>query len=108
MNNLHPQTEPEPEFRPQDRLVPLANVARIMKEMIPDSAKISKDAKHCMQEIASEFISFVTSEASDRCALERRKTVTAEDILASLEALGFDNYATLLNVYFQKLKRSGL
>ena len=29
--------------------------------------KIAKDARECAQECVSEFISFITSEASDRC-----------------------------------------
>ena len=29
--------------------------------------KIAKDARECCQECVSEFISFITSEASDRC-----------------------------------------
>ena len=50
--------------RDQDRLMPIANVARIMKQAVPQSAKISKDAKECVQECVSEFISFVSSEYS--------------------------------------------
>lgn len=37
-------------------------VARIMKIALPDNAKIAKEAKECMQECVSEFISFITSE----------------------------------------------
>ena len=39
-----------------------ALVARIMKTALPDNAKIAKEAKECMQECVSEFISFITSE----------------------------------------------
>jgi len=39
-----------------------APVARIMKNALPDNAKIAKEAKECMQECVSEFISFITSE----------------------------------------------
>lgn len=49
-------------IREQDRLLPIANVARIMKQAVPTNAKIAKDAKECVQECVSEFISFVTSE----------------------------------------------
>lgn len=50
------------EFREQDRLLPIANVGRIMKLAVPPSAKISKEAKESVQECVSEFISFVSSE----------------------------------------------
>ncbi len=49
-------------IREQDRLLPIANVARIMKQAVPTNAKIAKDAKETVQECVSEFISFVTSE----------------------------------------------
>lgn len=40
----------------------LLEVARIMKLALPENAKIAKEAKECMQECVSEFISFITSE----------------------------------------------
>lgn len=48
--------------REQDRYLPVANIARIMKKALPPSAKIAKDAKEAVQECVSEFVSFVTSE----------------------------------------------
>lgn len=54
-------------IREQDRLLPIANVARIMKQAVPTNAKIAKDAKECAQECVSEFISFVTSEYFLNC-----------------------------------------
>lgn len=35
-----------------------------MKNALPDNAKIAKEAKECMQECVSEFVSFITSEGS--------------------------------------------
>ncbi len=49
-------------IREQDRLLPIANVARIMKQAVPTNAKIAKEAKDTVQACVSEFISFVTSE----------------------------------------------
>lgn len=43
-----------------------APVARIMKNALPENAKIAKEAKECMQECVSEFISFITSEGTSR------------------------------------------
>uniref|UniRef100_A0A803NQJ1 Transcription factor CBF/NF-Y/archaeal histone domain-containing protein n=1 Tax=Cannabis sativa TaxID=3483 RepID=A0A803NQJ1_CANSA len=80
-------------IKEQDRLLPIANVGRIMKQILPPNAKISKEAKETMQECVSEFISFVTGEASDKCHKEKRKTVNGDDICWALAALGFDDYA---------------
>ncbi|CAG2182835.1 unnamed protein product, partial [Oppiella nova] len=91
-------------LREQDRFLPIANVARIMKEAIPKSGKIAKDAKECVQECVSEFVSFITSEASDRCHQEKRKTINGEDILFAMSTLGFDNYVDPLKLYLQKYR----
>ncbi|KAL7422811.1 transcriptional activator hap3 [Cryptotrichosporon argae] len=92
------------EFREQDRWLPIANVARIMKNSLPRTAKISKEAKECVQECVSEFISFITSEAAEKCTTEKRKTINGEDILISMRALGFDNYEGVLKVYLAKYR----
>ncbi|SCU99906.1 LANO_0F04280g1_1 [Lachancea nothofagi CBS 11611] len=93
------------ELREQDRWLPINNVGRLMKSTLPTSAKVSKDAKECMQECVSEFISFVTSEANDRCTQDKRKTINGEDILISLNALGFENYAEVLKIYLAKYRQ---
>ena len=49
-------------IRDQDRLLPIANVSRIMKQAIPSNAKIAKDAKETVQECVSELIAFISSE----------------------------------------------
>ncbi|KAJ7208192.1 histone-fold-containing protein, partial [Mycena pura] len=92
------------EYREQDRYLPIANVARIMKAAVPPSTKIGKDAKECVQECVSEFIAFLTSEAAERALLEKRKTIGGEDILHAMAALGFDDYAEVLKIYLAKLR----
>ncbi|MCJ1477531.1 hypothetical protein MMC13_006203 [Lambiella insularis] len=83
-----------------------APVARIMKTALPDNAKIAKEAKECMQECVSEFISFITSEASEKCQQEKRKTVNGEDILFAMTSLGFENYAEALKIYLAKYRET--
>lgn len=129
--------------REQDRFLPVANIARIMKvglnkgakfihllwdfspifffslselnlshqstinnnnntqRVLPANEKISKEAKEAVQECVSEFISFITSEASDRCQQEKRKTINGEDLLWAMGTLGFDEYGGPLKIYLQ-------
>ncbi|KAJ3313808.1 hypothetical protein HDU76_002548 [Blyttiomyces sp. JEL0837] len=94
------------DLKEQDRLLPIANVARIMKRALPENAKIAKDAKECVQECVSEFISFITSEASDRCQLEKRKNIIGDDILWAMQSLGFENYNETLKIYLQKYREA--
>uniref|UniRef100_A0A3Q3GIN4 Nuclear transcription factor Y subunit beta n=1 Tax=Labrus bergylta TaxID=56723 RepID=A0A3Q3GIN4_9LABR len=93
-------------FREQDIYLPIANVARIMKNAVPQTGKIAKDAKECVQECVSEFISFITSEASERCHQEKRKTINGEDILFAMSTLGFDMYVEPLKLYLQKFREA--
>lgn len=95
-----------------------------MKTALPDNAKIAKEAKECMQECVSEFISFITSEgkercmktrrhakappASEKCHQEKRKTVNGEDILFAMTSLGFENYAEALKIYLSKYREVSL
>ncbi|BGO91954.1 hypothetical protein NBRC10512_001093 [Rhodotorula toruloides] len=91
-------------YKEQDRYLPIANVGRIMKKCLPETTKVSKDAKECVQECTSEFISFITSEAAERCLVEKRKTINGEDILFAMATLGFDSYAEVLKVYLAKYR----
>jgi len=77
-----------------------------MKRAIPEAGKIAKDARECVQKCVSKFISFITSEASDRCHMEKRKTINGEDILFAMTTLGFDNYVEPLKMYLQKYREA--
>ncbi|CAL1708447.1 unnamed protein product [Somion occarium] len=87
-----PITEQEVgEYREQDRFLPIANVARIMKGSVPGTAKISKEAKE-----------------SEKCQMEKRKTIGGEDILYAMITLGFDNYAEVLKIHLAKLRQTAV
>ncbi|GJJ74696.1 nuclear transcription Y subunit beta [Entomortierella parvispora] len=106
MSEQHVSGDELDDFKEQDRFLPIANVARIMKKTLPDNAKIAKEAKETVQECVSEFISFITSEASDRCQLEKRKTINGEDILWAMQSLGFENYAEVLKIYLARYRET--
>uniref|UniRef100_A0A453CDJ6 Transcription factor CBF/NF-Y/archaeal histone domain-containing protein n=4 Tax=Triticinae TaxID=1648030 RepID=A0A453CDJ6_AEGTS len=88
----------------QDRFLPIANVSRIMKRSLPANAKISKEAKETVQECVSEFISFVTGEASDKCQREKRKTINGDDLLWAMTTLGFEVYVAPLKAYLNRYR----
>ncbi|CAN6468151.1 unnamed protein product [Victoria cruziana] len=93
-------------IREQDRLLPIANVGRIMKQILPPNAKVSKEAKETMQECVSEFISFVTGEASDKCRKEKRKTINGDDLCWAMATLGFDDYVEPVRRYLQRYRET--
>ncbi|VDO18509.1 unnamed protein product [Heligmosomoides polygyrus] len=99
-----PETRAGHPIPDQERFLPIANVARVMKTMIPSSGKIAKDAKECVQECVSEFISFITSEANDKCMSEKRKTISADDLLEAINNMGFDNYVAPLQLFLERYR----
>jgi nuclear transcription Y subunit beta len=101
------QQAPQPcMVREQDQYMPIANVIRIMRRILPSHAKISDDAKETIQECVSEYISFITGEANERCQREQRKTVTAEDVLWAMGKLGFDDYIEPLTAYLNRYREA--
>lgn len=90
----------------QERFLPIANINRIMKNAIPENSKIAKAAKECVQECVSEFISFITSEASEKCQQEKRKTIHGEDILWAMQSLGMDNYGEPLKLFLERYRKT--
>ncbi|KAF5750354.1 nuclear transcription factor Y subunit B-10-like isoform X1 [Tripterygium wilfordii] len=90
--------------REQDRYLPIANISRIMKKALPANGKIAKDSKETVQECVSEFISFITSEASDKCQREKRKTINGDDLLWAMATLGFEDYIEPLKIYLGRYR----
>ena len=71
----------------QDRFLPIANIGRIMKDALPKDkeAKIAKDARETVQECVSDFISFITSEACEKCMADKRRTINGNDLLYAMK-----------------------
>jgi len=89
-------------------MLPVANISRIMKRVLPPSAKVTKEAKETIQECVSEFISFITSEASDKCIKEKRKTINGDDVLWAAGTLGYEHYVEPLRVFLFRYREARL
>ena len=91
----------------QDRFLPIANIGRIMKDALVEKedgprvapgiekdkdAKIAKDARETVQECVSDFISFITSEACEKCINDKRRTINGNDLIYAMRQLGFERY----------------
>lgn len=76
----------------------MANIARLMAAELasgdpqeksgPSEAKVAREAKYLMQEMVSEFVGFITSEANDLAVNDSRKAITERDIRDAFVALG--------------------
>lgn len=84
--------------------LPISNISRLMKKALPRQAKVSSSAKDLIQSCCIEFISFLTSEANDRCLAEKRKTINGDDILFSMKSLGFDEYEVVCRIWLSRYR----
>ncbi|KAL7594683.1 hypothetical protein Lser_V15G28492 [Lactuca serriola] len=91
----------------EDLFLPIANVRRIIKKgkVLPVDAKIAKDAKQTYLECVSVFISFITSEASDKCRKDKRQTLNGDDLIWAMNRLGFQDYVNPLKAYLNKYRQ---
>ncbi|OQS54500.1 NFYB4 [Ecytonucleospora hepatopenaei] len=103
------KNKPEDEeyfLKTKDRLLPLANVSKIMKSSVPETGKIAKDAKSTLQHSASEFIAIVTCRAKDIAAIESRKVVTGDDLIKAMNDLDLNYFSEIANKYFTQYKKT--
>ncbi|KAG1327443.1 hypothetical protein COCNU_01G013770 [Cocos nucifera] len=101
-----PAAQPPVDGRGQEHFMPIANVIRIMRMILPMHAKISDDAKVTILECVLEYISFITGEANERCRREQRKTIAAGDVIWAMGKIGFHDYVGPLRRYLQRYRES--
>ncbi|KAM3222976.1 hypothetical protein P3L10_022246 [Capsicum annuum] len=66
---------------------------------------INDDAVKAIQKIMSYFIQRITIKAIMICHMNKRKTVTAEDILWAMNNVGLNDYVEFLTDYLHKYRR---
>lgn len=76
-----------------------------MKKLLDEETKISKESKELVQQCVSDFISFITFEACEKCQSEKRKTINGDDLIHSLRVFGFDMYTPILESYLAKYRQ---
>ncbi|KAF7821104.1 nuclear transcription factor Y subunit B-1 [Senna tora] len=75
------QPAPHAVVRESIHCIPLANMTRIMRQILPQNTRISKDDKQTLQVCVSAFIRFFTNKAKEQCHQDCRITITPDDML---------------------------
>ncbi|KAF7808484.1 nuclear transcription factor Y subunit B-9-like [Senna tora] len=83
--------------------IPLANLTRIMRQILPQNIRISEDAKWALQVCVSVFIRFLSNKANERCQHDCYITVTPDDMLWTVRNLGFNDYVEHLITFLSRL-----
>ncbi|KAH8258990.1 hypothetical protein KR038_001490 [Drosophila bunnanda] len=82
--------------RIEDLNLPNTVIARLIKESLPESANVSKEARAAIARAASVFAIFVTSSSTALAHKQNHKTITAKDILQTLTELDFESFVPSL------------
>mmetsp|Transcript_1792 Transcript_1792/g.2479 ORF Transcript_1792/g.2479 Transcript_1792/m.2479 type:complete len:183 (-) Transcript_1792:84-632(-) len=87
------------EFEP-----PLACVRRILRKSLPSSTNVGKDASTAFARACGIFVLYLTACANDFCRENRRQTITANDVLAAVTELDFDEFIPQLKTFLERYR----
>ena len=92
--------------RPEDLNLPNAVVSRIIKEALPPSVKVSKEAQAAVAKAASVFVLYATSCANNVALKHHRKTIHGGDVVKAMEDMEFDKFIKPLENSLENWKDS--
>merc|ERR1712018_375127 len=92
--------------RPEDLNLPNAVVSRIIKEALPPSVKVSKEAQAAVAKAASVFVLYATSCANNVALKSHRKTIHGGDVVKAVEDMEFDKFIKPLENSLESWKDS--
>lgn len=84
------------------QLLPLSLITKIMNEVLVGEVKVDDAFKDGIQNCVASFILHLTAEACTKCDREGRKSITGDDILWSVDRLGFKDYEAPLRTFLRK------
>ncbi|EIN10679.1 histone-fold-containing protein [Punctularia strigosozonata HHB-11173 SS5] len=75
-----------------DLSLPKATVAKMISELLPDDMTCAKETRDLVIECCVEFIHLISSEATEICEQEAKKTIAPDHIISALQRLGFESF----------------
>lgn len=87
--------------RLEDLNLPNASVAKIIKDAIPESINIGKEARTALARAAAVFVLFISTHASQEAQKANRKTLLGQDVIDALSNLEFEEFIEPLNEYLE-------
>lgn len=82
--------------------LPMANLVRLVRQVVPKGIKVSTRAKHLTHDCAVEFVGFVADEAGEQAKAQHRRTIAPEDFICAFQTLGFDDYVQPMSTYTRR------
>ncbi|XP_071517969.1 DNA polymerase epsilon subunit 3 isoform X2 [Panulirus ornatus] len=78
--------------RPEDLNLPNAVIYRIIKDTLPEGISVAKEARIAIAKAASVFVLYTTSTANTLAQKNKKKTVSAQDVLNAMKEMEFDKF----------------
>ena len=70
--------------------------------------KIDSEARSLVQVAVTEFICFITSDIIEEISKEGRVAIKEQDIIESLDKMGFSHYVSVMETLMRKLSDCAL
>lgn len=86
--------------------MPSQKVEAVMRQALAPNhsdLKIDREARALMQVAVTEFICFITSDVIDEISSEKRVAIKEQDLIESIEKMGFKPYVRVLETLMRKL-----
>merc|ERR1712240_138191 len=78
--------------RPEDLNLPTSVVTKIIKDCLPATYKVSKEANVAIAKAASVFVLYATSSANTVAQKSNRKTITGGDVISAMSDMEFEKF----------------
>jgi len=78
--------------RPEDLNLPTSIVTKLIKDCLPSSCKVSKEANAAIAKAASVFVLYATSSANAVAQKSSRKTITGPDVVNAMSDMDFEKF----------------
>ena len=78
----------------------------MIQECLPSSLSCPKETKDLIGECCLEFIHLISSESTEICEKELKKTITGDHVISALKSLGFEDYIDRVKEAFQEHSKS--
>ena len=72
--------------------LPKATLVNLIKELLPESAKMSANTQDLIMTICVQFLNHLADQSNNICNGQGRKTITAQHVIEALKKMKFDKY----------------
>ncbi|EED95062.1 predicted protein [Thalassiosira pseudonana CCMP1335] len=81
---------------------PMANIRRLLKQVLPKGTNISKDSVTALSRASGVFVLYLTSVASDVAKEGKRSTIAAKDVMNALKEIDLEEFVPQMEEFLNQ------